>query len=134
MRYLVMLVLMSLSVPMAAMADAQTKERKVASGAPDCSSSQIKYKKAADGYGNTILKQWACAAASQIPFEHRDSNPRVKDCMNKVELYKQVGANEKKGYCIRLDDEEEKEQAFLFVTLIDRVNTPTLQSTRPSRD
>lgn len=99
-------------------------------GKSDCSASLVNYRKAPINYRNVILRQWACVAATQVPFDQRDSEPKVKECMKKVILFKEIGAIKNSGYCIRLDDAAENSQDFLYVDIVDGVHTPIYQSTQ----
>jgi hypothetical protein len=109
--------------------------RKIASANPDCSASSVGYRKAPATYSNLILKQWACAAANEVPFTDRDTSPLVSACEKAKVLYRQVKTTGKKKFCIYLDDAAEESQDFLYVETRNGQLVPVYQSTKvPSED
>lgn len=94
----------------------------------NCRSSSVTYRKAATTYNNTIALQWACAAAKNVPFSQRGSNPVVKDCMKTAKFYLQVQPTSQE-VCERLDMPNGAQHFLLNVLDSTGIWIPKLQGT-----
>lgn len=106
---------------------------------PHCTSRATKYKKASQSYGNTILKQWACANLLSVPFADRDKNKLVSQCERSEVLYKEVKPSDRNNYCIYLlgQDDGSPVLTYMSVRLVNGIYTPdsqTITVTVPTED